>query len=103
MPDHYHMIDYIHEGPLALQRTLDANEGPVKELAQEVRRRDVERVILTGIGSSYTALKMSETVWLAHSPRNVHVVESADFDSLPSHILNDRALVVAVSRSGERG
>lgn len=97
------MIDYIHEGPQALQRTLDANEGPVKELAQELRRRGVERVVLTGIGSSYTALKMSEQLWLAHSPRSVHIVESADFDSLPSHVLNDGALVVAVSRSGERG
>lgn len=103
MPDHYHMIDYIHEGPEALQRTLEANEQPIQELAHEVHERDLERVILTGIGSSYTALRMSAPLWLAHSRRMVHVVESADFDSLPAHILNDKALVLAVSRSGERG
>ncbi len=103
MPDLYHMIDYIHEGPQALQRTLEANERPVQELAREVRGRGIERVVLTGIGSSYTALKMSEPLWIAHSKRIVHIVESADFDSLPAHVLNDRALVVAVSRSGERG
>jgi glucosamine--fructose-6-phosphate aminotransferase (isomerizing) len=103
VPDHYHMIDYIREGPEALQRTLEANEGPVQELAQVVLERDLERVILTGIGSSYTAPQMAAAVWLAHSRRMVHIVESADFDSLPAHILNDKALVLAVSRSGERG
>ena len=74
MPEHYHMIDYIHEGPEALQRTLEANEGPVHELARVVHERDLERVILTGIGSSYTAPRMAAAVWLAHSRRMVHIV-----------------------------
>ena len=103
MPDRYHMIDYIHEGPEALRRTLEANEGPVQELAETMARRGVERVILTGIGSSHTALTMAAPLWAAHSRRMVHVVESAEFASLPAHILDERALVFSVSRSGERG
>jgi fructoselysine-6-P-deglycase FrlB-like protein len=103
MPERYHMIDYIHEGPEALQRTLEANERPVQELAEAMARRGFERVILTGIGSSHTAMTMAAPLWAAHSRRMVHFVESAEFASLPAHILNDKALVFSVSRSGERG
>jgi fructoselysine-6-P-deglycase FrlB-like protein len=103
MLDRYHMIDYIHEGPEALRRTLEANERPVQELAEAMTRRGVERVILTGIGSSHTALTMAAPLWSAHSRRMVYVVESAEFASLPAHILDEKAVVFSVSRSGERG
>ena len=103
MPGKYHMIDYIHEAPEALTRTLEANEEPILALADSVSHLDLRRIVITGIGSSNTASLMAAPLWLQHSRLPVHFVESSEFGDLPSHMVDEHALVIAVSRSGERG
>jgi len=99
----YHMIDYIHEGPRALALTLEANEDRILEIAELVKNGSIERIILTGIGSSYTSSVMSVPLFVCHSPVPVQVVESSEFQNLPQRLVNKRTMVVAISRSGERG
>ena len=97
------MLKYIHEGPQALERTLEANEDRIREVAELVRKGGIERIIVTGIGSSYTAPVMAQPLWVWHSPVPVQVVESSEFENLPARLVNQKTMVVAVSRSGERG
>ena len=103
MPSAYHMLDYIHEGPRALALTLHANEDRIVEIAKLVRQGSIDRIILTGIGSSYTSCVMSAPLFVCYSPVPVQVVESSEFENLPRHLVNKRTMFVAVSRSGERG
>lgn len=103
MPSPYHMLDYIHEGPKALALTLEANEDRIEEIAELVKKGSLERIILTGIGSSYTSSVMSGPLFVCHSPAPVHVVEASEFQNLPARLVNERTMVVAISRSGERG
>jgi glucosamine--fructose-6-phosphate aminotransferase (isomerizing) len=99
----YQMIGYIHEGPQALGRTLEATEQPVLALAARVRKSRVRRIFLTGIGSSYTAAMMALPVFRYHCRLPTHVLPGNELDYYASRWLDERALVIAVSRSGERG
>jgi glucosamine--fructose-6-phosphate aminotransferase (isomerizing) len=99
----YHMLDYIYKGPESLDLTLKAIEEPIQTVAEAVKKGRFERIILTGIGSSYTASVISAPLFAWYSPVPVQVVESWDFTKLPGHLVNEKTLVVATSRSGERG
>jgi len=99
----YHMIEYIHEGPRALALTLEANEDRIREIAGLVKNGSIDRIILTGIGSSYTSSVMSAPLFVCYSPVPVQVVESSEFQILPQRLVDKRTMVVAISRSGERG
>ncbi len=99
----YHMLDYIYKGPESLELTLKAIEEPIQAVAEAVKKGRFERIILTGIGSSYTASVMSAPLFAWYSPVPVQVVESWEFTKLPRHLVNEKTLVVATSRSGERG
>lgn len=103
MPLTYHMLDYIHEGPRALEKTLEANAEKAEEIAGLVKKGDFERIIVTGMGSSYTASVMAAPLLVWHSPAPVQVVESSEFGNLPARLVNNKTMVIAVSRSGERG
>jgi len=98
----YHMIGYIHEGPSALQRTLDENEAAVQSLIETVRRRKLRRVILSGVGSSYTAAVMAAPLFHNLSALPTIVLHSTDHGHYASRLIDEHALVVVVSRSGER-
>ncbi len=102
MTQTYHMIGYIHEGPAALQRTLDENEAAVQSIAEMVRRRKLRRVILSGVGSSYTAAVMAAPLFDNHCALPTVVVRSTDHGHYASRLIDEQALVVVVSRSGER-
>ena len=99
----YHMLDYIHEGPKSLNLTLEANEDPIREIAELVKKGSFERIILTGIGSSYTASIMSAPLFSCYSPVPIQVVESSEYRNLPKHLIDRKTMLVATSRSGERG
>jgi glucosamine--fructose-6-phosphate aminotransferase (isomerizing) len=97
------MLEYIHEGPRALALTLEANEDRIHEVAELVKKGSIDRIIMTGIGSSYTSSMMSAPLFVCHSPVPVQVVESSEFQNLPKRLVNKRTMIVAISRSGERG
>ncbi|HEX9012095.1 MAG TPA: SIS domain-containing protein [Anaerolineaceae bacterium] len=100
---HYHMIDYIHEAPGALARTLQANEAAVLDLAAQVKTRGIQRIVISGVGSSYTAAVIAEPLFKRFSPVPVYVLPSTEIGAYTPGLVDAHTLIVAVSRSGERG
>ncbi len=103
MAETFHMIEYIHEGPDALSRTLNANRAAVRGLAERVRKAGVRRILVTGLGSSYTAAMMALPTFRYHCPFPTYVMPASEFPYYVSRLVDKRSLVIAVSRSGERG
>jgi glucosamine--fructose-6-phosphate aminotransferase (isomerizing) len=99
----YHMIDYIHEEPTALRRTLEESDAVVETLVAGVRDRRWDRLIVVGVGSSYTAALMALPAFRLHSPIPVEVLPSTELGPYRDRWLGPRTLVISVSRSGERG
>ena len=99
----YHMIDYIHEGPKALGRTLESNETGIAALAATIRDRGIQRLIVSGVGSSHTSAMMAYPLMRYHVPIKVDVIPSTEFAYYGDRLLNPKTAVVVVSRSGERG
>ena len=102
MPD-YHMIHYIHEAPSALERTLDSNEPSIQHIAERARKGEIRRVIVSGVGSSYTAAMIAAPVFTRFCPLPVHIFPSTELTPYLPALVDQHTLVVAVSRSGERG
>ncbi len=98
----YRMIGYIREGPDALDRTLEASEAAIQSIAARVRKNDFQRVIVTGIGSSYTAAVMAAPIFRYHCPLPAYVMSAPELGYYASRLVDRRTLVIAVSRSGER-
>jgi glucosamine--fructose-6-phosphate aminotransferase (isomerizing) len=96
------MIDYIHEGPTALRRTLEGNEAGIESLVEEIRRRGIRRVVISGVGSSFTAALMAAPAFRYHSTLPVHILPSTGHGYFASRLIDEHSLVVVVSRSGER-
>lgn len=103
MAENYHMIEYIRENPGALRRTLDGNEEAIQTLVKRVRERGIRRIVLTGVGSSYTADLMAAPVFRYHCPLETHVLTSIEVGHYADRLVDEHTLVVSVSRSGERG
>ena len=99
----YHMLEYIHEIPAVLERTLAENEAPLLEVVRKAQEKQVRRVILTGVGSSYTAALMAAPLFHAHCPVPAYVFSSTELGPLLPALVDAQTLVVVVSRSGERG
>jgi glucosamine--fructose-6-phosphate aminotransferase (isomerizing) len=102
MASEHYFIQYVHENPAAVRRTLEENEQAVLSLAGRVRSAGIQRVIVTGIGSSYTAAKMAEPMFRIHSQLPVHILPATSLDFYASRLVDRDTLVIVVSRSGER-
>ncbi len=98
----YHMIDYIHEGADALRRTLNDNEPAVQSIAKQVADWSIKRVIVAGIGSSYTAAVMAGPLFSYHCALPSHIMAATELVHVADRLVNKEALVVIISRSGER-
>ena len=103
MAETFHMIGYIREGPDALSRTLDANRAAVRALAERAKQADIQRILVTGVGSSYTAAMMALPTFRYHCPLPTYVMPASEFPYYVSRLVDKHSLVIAVSRSGERG
>jgi glucosamine--fructose-6-phosphate aminotransferase (isomerizing) len=102
MPAHYHMLDYIHENGAALRRTLAENEATLQALVKQARLRGLQRLVVSGIGSSFTAARMAEPLFRAHSVLPVHIIPATEIDLYAGQLIDAQAAVIMVSRSGER-
>lgn len=102
MPAPHHMLGYIRESPQALRCTLADNEAPVGETAARAAERGIERVIVFGTGSSFTAAMMAAPAFRYHCPLPVYVLPASEVVDYAPRLLDERSLAVGVSRSGER-
>ncbi|NPV41332.1 MAG: SIS domain-containing protein [Anaerolineae bacterium] len=101
--EHYHMLDYIHESPIALEKTLKENEAAIRAIAQKAKEMNVDKVVLSGVGSSYTSCLMALPLFQVHCPFPTIVINSEETGYYAQRWVDAHSLVVVVSRSGERG
>jgi glucosamine--fructose-6-phosphate aminotransferase (isomerizing) len=103
MNSSYYMLNYIHESPTTLEKTLQVNQETIKEIARRVREMKVNKVVLSGVGSSYTAAIMATPIFQQYCFYPTIVINSEEVNYYAERWIDGQSLVVVVSRSGERG
>jgi glucosamine--fructose-6-phosphate aminotransferase (isomerizing) len=87
--------------PAALTGTLDwlRNPGRWEEVHAQVQSRSWNRIVLTGMGSSYHSLQ--PLYWsLVAGGHNVTLAETSELIHYGAALCDERTLIVAVSQSG---
>jgi glucosamine--fructose-6-phosphate aminotransferase (isomerizing) len=95
------MLSYVLENGSALERTIERSEPELRQVALEARARGCTRVVLSGVGSSYTAAWATKIAFDTLVDLPAYVLPTNELAYYPE-LVNDRALVVILSRSGER-
>jgi len=103
MKPSYHMLNYIHESPATLEKTLQVNYKTIQEIGEKAREMKVNKVVLSGLGSSYTAAVMAAPIFQQYCPYPTAVINSEETNYYAERWIDGQSLVVVVSRSGERG
>lgn len=103
MTHSYHMLDYIHQSPDALKRTLSSNEVKIERIASQVQERKIQRIIISGVGSSYTAGMIAAPVFMRVCALPTFLLPSTEIAAYQPGLIDSNTLIIAVSRSGERG
>jgi glutamine---fructose-6-phosphate transaminase (isomerizing) len=95
------MLAEIAAQPAALERTIAAERGKITKLANTLKSRDIDLIVLVARGSSDNAalfgrylLEISTGIPVSLSAPSVHTIYGA-------RLKLDHALVVGVSQSGE--
>ncbi len=88
--------------PAALQDTLDALAAaePLSSYTRRLADGQLQRIILTGMGSSYHALIPLGLRLIGHG-LNVQWIESSELIHHARALINPHSLIVVVSQSGE--
>ncbi len=102
MTSNYHMIEYIYENADALQRTFDVNEQNIERIIHIIKDRDINKIIVSGVGSSYTAALMAYPLFRYFSALPVHLMQVNELLIFKDQLLNEKTMVFIISRSGER-
>jgi glutamine---fructose-6-phosphate transaminase (isomerizing) len=97
------MLGYIREQPEAVASTLRACQPGLAELRDLVAGRRPGHAIVAGLGSSYTAAQMASPMLRRCIPVPTSVTVATEIGVDLGLPLDSDALVVLVSRSGERG
>ena len=87
------------ENGTSLERTLVDAEPTIGDVADEARGRGCRRLILTGVGSSYTAAVSAKPAFDNLVDIPAYVIPATELSYYPS-LLNPEALVVLLSRLG---
>lgn len=103
MTETYHMLEYIRESPAALERTIFANEAELLKIAAQVKEKNIQRIVITGLGSSYTAALIAAPLFIRHSRLPVQILPATELTPYLPGLQDRKTLLIAVSRSGERG
>lgn len=102
MKNNYFMLDYIHEIPAVLDLTLNQNEGAIREIVSKAEENQINKIVIIGLGSSYTAALMAEPVFRQYCRLPVYIMASTELPPFIPGFIDSKTLVIAVSRSGER-
>jgi glucosamine--fructose-6-phosphate aminotransferase (isomerizing) len=99
----HHMIGYIRDEPELLARTFVEGDDAIQHLVGGVRTGRWGRLVIVGVGSSYTAALMAVPAFRLHCPIPVEVMPSTELTYYQERWLGPGTVVLSVSRSGERG
>lgn len=92
----------ILDQPSALKRTVEALDvaEPLSDLAQQLHNGAFQRILLTGMGSSFHALHPL-TLQLIDTGFTAIMVETSELIHYQTRFFNPTTLIVAVSQSGQ--
>ena len=95
-------LEDILDQPSALQATLDSlsKAHPLTNISNQLNSGKFQRVVLTGMGSSYHGLYPLQLRLFA-SPFEVVRLETAELIHYAPELINPASLIVAVSQSGQ--
>jgi glucosamine--fructose-6-phosphate aminotransferase (isomerizing) len=96
-----HLYREIREQPAVLQRFLSEQKGPVQELAQEIRQRDISHVIIAARGTSDNAGRYAQYVLGAQNRMMVTLATPSLFTIYQRPPRLDNTLVLGISQSGK--
>jgi glucosamine--fructose-6-phosphate aminotransferase (isomerizing) len=96
-----HLYREIHEQPAVLQRFLHEQKGPVQELAQAIRQRDISHVIIAARGTSDNAGRYTQYVLGAQNRLTVTLTTPSLFTIYQRPPRLGNALVLGISQSGK--
>lgn len=88
--------------PEALQNTLDSLDASQQllDLAQQLHNGFLQRVVLTGMGSSFHALHPLNLQLIAHGFTSI-MVETSELIHYQTRLFDPKTLLIAVSQSGQ--
>ncbi len=95
--------DILHQ-PDALKNTLlgfqDSDFEPIRKLAKSIAGGALRRIVLTGMGSSYHALRPIFLTLVEQSIQSV-MIETSELIHFAPKLLSEDTLLVVVSQSGQ--
>lgn len=107
MPDSLSVIEgeYLRDilnQPQALEKTLAGLAGskPLQELAARLNQGKFQRIVLTGMGSSFHALHPLNLELISHGFTAI-MVETSELVHYKNQFFDPKTLIVAVSQSGQ--
>jgi len=95
------MYKEILEQPTTLSTTLDLVKRRLPSLIDQIRQRDVQRIFLTGCGTSYYAALMGEFYLERIAEIQSRAFPSSEFTYCFPRRNASRCLLIVASRSGE--
>jgi len=97
----HHMIREIREEPRAVEATLRECQGKIPELTGEIRLRRLGMIYLTGSGTSYHAGLACQYVLSSLTGLMTSLIPASEFPLWVPPTLPGKALLIAISQSGE--
>lgn len=93
--------DEILEQPLTLQRIIDRQWGHIVQIAEQIRRREIEYIFLTARGTSDHAGLYAKYLWGAYNRLPIALAAPSLFSIYERPPTLKHALVLGISQSGQ--
>ncbi|MBA2679823.1 MAG: SIS domain-containing protein [Ktedonobacteraceae bacterium] len=95
------MLDEIHEQPIALRRVLSHTMDAVRQVAQEVRQRDINLILLAARGTSDHAALYAQYLFQYLNGIPVALATPSLYTLYGISPRLEKAMVIGISQSGE--
>jgi len=97
----HHMMREIYEQPQAVQNTLTEGYREVRSIAEEIRSKNYEMIYITGSGTSYHAGLAGQYALFTLTKLVTSLIPASEFPVWIPSATKRRALLMAISQSGE--
>jgi glucosamine--fructose-6-phosphate aminotransferase (isomerizing) len=97
----HHMMREIHEQPQAVQITLTEGRREVRSTVEEIRSKNYEMIYITGSGTSYHAGLAGQYALFTLTKLVTSLIPASEFPVWIPSATKRRALLIAISQSGE--
>ncbi len=97
----HHMVREIHEEPQAVETTLTEGSKEIEGVIEEIRSKKYEMIYITGSGTSYHAGLAAQYALFTLTKLVTSLIPASEFPAWIPSAIKRKALLVAISQSGE--